>query len=191
MLLDERPESAHPRHCRAFRRGSVHDLICRPWDSFVVCKRRLVEFSTYALASHLSASWIKAKVPRVSTRFSKSLARGRVRPNQDKVRSTTQQRGRTTKRFIVARLDDLMCSGGILPLQRDSDRRCSRHRPRSVRATETRGRIWLRSSLICLAVLGSGQSAAINDWGGVSRNPPMSRSTDGPQRAQSRELKFR
>jgi hypothetical protein len=26
----ERPESAHPRRCRALRRPSVHELICRP-----------------------------------------------------------------------------------------------------------------------------------------------------------------
>jgi hypothetical protein len=35
------------------------------------------------------------KVARVSAGFSKSLARRQLRPNQDKVRSTTQQRGRT------------------------------------------------------------------------------------------------
>jgi hypothetical protein len=36
-------------------------------------------------------------VARVSARFSKSMARRRLRPNQEKVRSTTQRRGRTTK----------------------------------------------------------------------------------------------
>ena len=40
------------------------------------------------------------KVARVSARFSKSLARRRFRPNQEKVRSTTQRCGRTTKPFV-------------------------------------------------------------------------------------------
>src|SRR6516225_10088107 len=40
------------------------------------------------------------KLARVSPRFSKSLARRRFRPNQEKVRSTTQRRGRTTKPFM-------------------------------------------------------------------------------------------
>jgi hypothetical protein len=42
-------------------------------------------------------SWMEArvtKVTRVSARFSKSLASRRFRPNQEKVRSTTQRRGR-------------------------------------------------------------------------------------------------
>ena len=42
------------------------------------------------------------KVSRVSARFSKSLARRRLRPNQEKVRSTTQRRGRTTKPFVAS-----------------------------------------------------------------------------------------
>jgi len=37
------------------------------------------------------------KLARLSARFSKSLARRRFRPNHEKVRSTTQRRGRTTK----------------------------------------------------------------------------------------------
>jgi hypothetical protein len=49
------------------------------------------------------------KVARVSARFSKSLARRRFRPNQEKVRSTTQRRGRTTK---LAPLDDLHAQVG-------------------------------------------------------------------------------
>src|SRR5437762_13843100 len=59
--------------------------------------------TTYALASRLRASWIEARVTkmaRVSARFSKSLARRRLRPNQEKVRSTTRRRGRTTKPFM-------------------------------------------------------------------------------------------
>jgi len=63
------------------------------------------EFTAYALASRLRASWMEAmvtKVARVSARFSKSLARRRLRPNQD-VRSTTQRRGKTTKPFMCTR----------------------------------------------------------------------------------------
>src|SRR5258708_5395912 len=40
------------------------------------------------------------KAPRVSARFSKSLESRRLRPNQEKVRSTTQRRGRATKPFV-------------------------------------------------------------------------------------------
>ena len=40
------------------------------------------------------------KVAKVSARFSKSLARRRLRPNQEKVRSTTQRRGKMTKPFM-------------------------------------------------------------------------------------------
>ena len=68
-----------------------------------IAARRFVEFTTYARASRLIASWMKArvtKVTKVSARFSKSLARRRLRPNQEKVRSTTQRRGRTTKPFM-------------------------------------------------------------------------------------------
>jgi len=46
------------------------------------------------------------KLARVSARFSKSLARRRFRPNQQKVRSTTQRRGMTTKP-LMSSLDDL------------------------------------------------------------------------------------
>jgi hypothetical protein len=42
------------------------------------------------------------KVASVSARFSKSLARRLLRPNQEKVRSTTQRRGRTAKPFMVS-----------------------------------------------------------------------------------------
>src|SRR5439155_6048630 len=44
----------------------------------------------YTLARRLTASWMQArvtKVARVSARFSKSLARRRFRPDQEKVRS--------------------------------------------------------------------------------------------------------
>src|SRR4029077_11152011 len=71
----------------------------------------LFELAIYALASRLRASWMEAratKAPRVSARFSKSLARRRLRPKQEKVRSTTQRRGRTTKPLhVVAPLEDL------------------------------------------------------------------------------------
>ena len=43
------------------------------------------------------------KAARVSARFSKSLARRRLRPNQEKVRSPTYRRGRTAKPFISSR----------------------------------------------------------------------------------------
>ena len=45
---------------------------------------------TYALATRLGDTWIEARVTqvaRVSAGFSKSLARRRLRPNQEKVRS--------------------------------------------------------------------------------------------------------
>ena len=77
--------------------GTAH--VCGPRSSCIT-NRRFVEFTTYALASRLTASWIEARVTklaRVSARFSKSLERRRFRPNQEKVRSTTQRRGRTTK----------------------------------------------------------------------------------------------
>jgi len=58
-----------------------------------------VEFTTYALARRLSASWMEARVTKVAmvfARFSKSFASRRLRPNQKKVRPTSQQPGRTT-----------------------------------------------------------------------------------------------
>src|SRR5215471_2499725 len=60
--------------------------------------RWFFEFTTYALATRLSASWIEATgtwLARVSARFSKSLARRWYRPKQ--VRLTTQRCGRTTR----------------------------------------------------------------------------------------------
>jgi hypothetical protein len=60
------------------------------------------------LASRLMASWMAArvtKVSRVPARFSKSLARRRSRLNQEKLSSTTQRRGRTTKPSVCIRLD--------------------------------------------------------------------------------------
>jgi hypothetical protein len=45
--------------------------------------------------------WVRVtKVAMISARFSKSLARRRFQSNQEKVRSTTQRRGRTTKPFM-------------------------------------------------------------------------------------------
>ncbi len=58
-----------------------------PFAEIHQCKP--VEFTAYALASRLRASWMEArvtKVARVSARFSKSLARRRFRPNHEKVR---------------------------------------------------------------------------------------------------------
>jgi hypothetical protein len=54
------------------------------------------------------------KVARVSARFSKSLARRQLRPNQEKVRSTTPRRGKTTKPFMSSlRLTISMRFAGI------------------------------------------------------------------------------
>jgi hypothetical protein len=53
-----------------------------PFADLHQCKP--VKFTAYALASRLRASWMEArvtKVARVSARFSKSLARRRLRPN--------------------------------------------------------------------------------------------------------------
>jgi hypothetical protein len=54
------------------------------------------------------------KVARVSARFSKSLARRQLRPNQEKVRSTTPRRGKMTKPFMSSlRLTISMRFAGI------------------------------------------------------------------------------
>src|SRR5215472_444566 len=77
----ERPESAQPRHCRTLWRRSLHNPICQPSLSWVAGPR-FVEFTTYALATRLSASWMEVrvtKVARLSARFSKFLARRRLR----------------------------------------------------------------------------------------------------------------
>src|SRR5204863_9863377 len=67
----------------------------------------------------LGVSWMEArvtKVARVSARFSKSLARRRLRSNQEKVRSTTQRRGKTTKPLMSSlRLTISRRSRGISP----------------------------------------------------------------------------
>ena len=94
-----------------FDEGPLHHPICGP------CARILLvlptggffEFKTYALAGRLRASWMDArvtKVARISARFSESLARRRFRQNQEKVRSTTQRRGRTTKPLSRRRFGD-------------------------------------------------------------------------------------
>jgi hypothetical protein len=67
----------------------------------------------YVLASRLMASWMAArvtKVSRVPARFSKSVARQRSRLNQEKLSSTTQRRGRTTKPSVCIRLDLILQS---------------------------------------------------------------------------------
>jgi hypothetical protein len=62
-------------------------------------------------------------------------ARRRLRPNQEKVRSTTQRRGRSTKPFMLSlRLTISVRSGGTFAIATQPARRYSRHRPRSVRA---------------------------------------------------------
>jgi hypothetical protein len=73
------------------------DLRHRPLPTVVV------EFTTDALASRLRASWMERVGNEGSQGFGKVfavLARRRFRPNQEKVRSTTQRRGRTTKPFL-------------------------------------------------------------------------------------------
>lgn len=78
--------------------------LARRWRRSVDHALQTSTITIYALASRLRASSMEArvtKVARVSARFSKSLARRRFRPNQKKVPSTTQRRGRTTKPFNV------------------------------------------------------------------------------------------
>ena len=73
------------------------DLRHRPLPTVVV------EFTTYALARRLRASWMEGEGNEGGQGFGKVfavLARCRFRPNQEKVRSTTQRRGRTTKPFL-------------------------------------------------------------------------------------------
>ena len=66
----------------------------------------------------LRANWMEARVTKaakVSERTSKSLAKRRFHRNQEKVRSTTQRRGRTTKPFVSPLgLTISMRSSGIL-----------------------------------------------------------------------------
>src|SRR5215471_12401257 len=60
---------------------------CQPW---------VIEFTTCAPASRLKVGWIKARVAKragVTATFSNSLARRRLRPNQEQVCSTPQRRG--------------------------------------------------------------------------------------------------
>jgi hypothetical protein len=69
------------------RFAALHHREVQPW---------FIELTIHALASLLRASWMEAraaKAPRVSGRFSKSLPTRRLRPNQEKVRSTTQRLG--------------------------------------------------------------------------------------------------
>jgi|SRR5580700_11625701 hypothetical protein len=77
------------------------DLRHRPLPTVVV------EFTTDALASRLRASWMERVGNEGGQGFGKVfavLARLRFRPNQEKVRSTTQRRCRTTKPLLSSRL---------------------------------------------------------------------------------------
>lgn len=97
------------------------------------------------------------KAPRVLARFSKSLARRRLRPNQEKVRSTTQRRGRATKPFmLLLRLTISVRSGGTFATATQPARRYSRHRPRSVRAKGS-ARVCCRGRARPVAVLDRGR----------------------------------
>ena len=73
------------------------------------------------------------KVVRVSARFSNSLARRRFRPNQEKVRSTTQRRGRTILK-TRAELAKLAVERGAAERQMRPSRR--RPLPRRRRSTQ-------------------------------------------------------
>ena len=90
-------------------------ILCRP-PSSCNANRWPVEFTAYALASRLRASWMEARVTKlagVSARFSKSLARHRFRPNQEKARSTTPAARRDDEApHVVVALDDLDRSSG-------------------------------------------------------------------------------
>jgi hypothetical protein len=76
----------------------------------------------------------------VSARFSKSLARRRLRPNHEKVRSTTHRRGRTSKPFMSSlRLTISRPSRVAWQRRHRPARLCKRCRPRSFRASESGG----------------------------------------------------
>ena len=105
------------------------------------------------------------KAPRVLARFPKSPARRRLRPNQEKVRSTTQRRGRTTKPFMLSRrLTISVRSGGTFATATQPARRYRRHRPRSVRAKGS----------ACVFCRGRARPVAVLDRGRV--NVPIARS---------------
>src|SRR5260370_3073610 len=73
------------------------DRLLEPDSKGNYCARRLI-------AIWMQASVTKAR--RVSARFSKSLARRRLRPNQEKVRSTTPAGQHDKALHLVAPLDD-------------------------------------------------------------------------------------
>src|SRR6516164_2820054 len=92
----DRPESAQQRRSDPAQRRTAFHPICRP-------STRCTRTATYALASRLRASWIEARVTkqaRVAAWLSKSLASRRFRPNQEKMRSTSQRR-RSIKREAI------------------------------------------------------------------------------------------
>src|SRR5207237_5264304 len=71
-----------------------------PTFAVACCRPAVCGVHDLPLANRVRVSWMEArvtKVARVSARFSKSLARRRLRVNQEKVRSTTQRRGTTMK----------------------------------------------------------------------------------------------
>jgi hypothetical protein len=92
---------------------------------------------------------------RVSARFSKSFASRRFRSNREKVRSTTQRGGRTTKPFVSSlRMTISMRSGGTFAtaastyqaLQPPSAQISSSHRKRRrilSRAAPAPSRSWI------------------------------------------------
>src|SRR5215472_135928 len=110
----ERPDSARAGGHRCAVEGRVTDPTAAARRNHG--RRYPTGVRAYILASRRRASWIEARVTklvRLSARFSKSLASRRLRPNQEKVRSTTQRRGSTTKPFTSSlRLTISRCSGG-------------------------------------------------------------------------------
>ena len=98
-------------------------------------------------------------------RFPKSPARRRLHPNQEKVRSTTQRRGRTTKPFMLSlSLTISAPSGGTFATAAQPARRYRRHRPRSVRAKGS----------ACVFCRGRARPVAVLDRGRV--DVPLARS---------------
>jgi hypothetical protein len=135
----------------------VHPISRAP--SSCIANRWFVEFTTYPLASRLRASWMEARVTKVakgSARFSKSLARRRFRPNQEEgTLDHPAARQDDEAPHVVAPPDNLHARAAApLPPHLQLATRCSRHRPRSVRATGSAGgscRGLERHSQMCLA----------------------------------------
>jgi hypothetical protein len=87
------------------------------------------------------------------------LARRRFLPNEEKVRSTTQRRGKTTKPLCRRSAWRSPCAAAApLPPQPQLAKRCSRRRPRRVRAKGSAG----------VSCRGPARPVAVLDRGGVN-----------------------